>query len=134
MNANPGEQAKTASPRIQSMLEALLEFSTRYQIFLFIDAVDEIDEREELLDALEALSSRSANIRLFITSRSEVQVLARLPEETVQIDLGKKVREMDQDIYLYINGRLQSDRGLAWPNPEISKTILQTLQSQSSGM
>lgn len=106
----------------------------RYDVFLFIDAIDELDDREELLDALNSLLTCSEGVKVFVTSRSEVQLSERLPCRTVQIGLEAKVTEMDRDISLYINGRLRSDRRLAWPNSGIGDDISQTLQSKSVGM
>jgi hypothetical protein len=69
-----------------------------------------------------------------VTSRTVVQIEERLRCRTVQIDLGVKVKEIDRDISLYINGRLQSDRRLAWPSREIGSDVSQTLQAKSGGM
>lgn len=131
---NPAEATKTTSPKTQTIINALIDLCNRHDVFLFIDAVDELDDGEELLDALDPLLTCSKGVKVFVTSRTEVQISERLRCKTVQIDLVAKVAEMDRDISLYINGRVQSDRRLSWSNPGIGKDISQMLQSKSVGM
>ena len=131
---NPGGQLKTSSPGAQVVVEAILSLSQQYCITLFIDAVDEIDNKEELLDAIETLTLRSTSIKFLVSSRSTMEMLSEFSGKTVHIDLGNKIQEIDQDISLYINGRLRSDGRLAWPNQEIENVISKALQEESMGM
>lgn len=136
-----GEQVKTVSSKSQIIIESLLELACEHQIFLFVDALDEAYKVvEELLHVFSELINSSKNIHLFLTSRSDVPVSESLATSPglVQVDLAVKVADMDRDIGVYIEGRLQSDRGRAWSNsgiPEdISHEISQTLKSESHGM
>ncbi|KAM7211112.1 hypothetical protein V8F06_013508 [Rhypophila decipiens] len=132
--ANPGELAKTVSPKSGIIIKSLLNLASRYQIFLFVDALDELDDVEGFLDAIEALTTSSENVQVFLTSRSDVRVLKTLSASSIQIGLGDRTEEIDRDIGLYIEGRLKSDRKLAWPESGIAKDISQILQSKSLGM
>jgi len=133
-SANPGEQVKTASPRASTIIGAVLQIAKQHRVTLFVDAVDEIEDGEDFLDALDTLTRGSRNITVFATSRTEVQLSSRLPNRTIRVDLGDRVSEMDQDISLYVSGKLESDRKLAWSNPRIKHEITSTLSAKSSGM
>lgn len=131
---NINNHVRTTSLKSQIIIESLLDLARKNHITLFVDALDETDDMDDLLEALETLTSSSENIRVFLTSRSDAQIRERFPAKCVQIDLANRIVEMDRDIGVYIENRLQSDRRLAWSNSGISKDISQTLQSQSFGM
>ncbi|KAK0624597.1 hypothetical protein B0T17DRAFT_245852 [Bombardia bombarda] len=132
---NQHQRYQTSRPTADVLVQSLVRISRRHRLFLFIDALDESGDVQELVDALVWLTSApGSDVKIFVTSRNDVQVQTEILQSVLRIDLVDRIGEMDRDIHHYIRGRMESDFKLRWLSPEIRNHILNTMSSRSLGM
>jgi hypothetical protein len=100
---------------------------------LLIDAVDECDQRQDLLSSMAYLQSMSKSISVFLTSRHELDIQDALVSFK-HVRIEDWTREVDDDIKIYIDHRLQTDQSLLRLKHSIREEIRERLHERSSGM
>lgn len=103
--------------------------------FLVIDALDECTQREELLDLIEEICSwKLLSLKILTTSRSERDIEDVL--STLSTCICIESAEIDSDIRLYVDKRLNSDHKLKkWSsNAALTKEIRMALVNGADGM
>jgi|ERR1700733_14989994 hypothetical protein len=91
------------------------------------------DERDRFFVALTEIKSRANNVRVFISSRAELDI------ESALNSLGAKEICMDQldvdkDIRLHVRSRLAEDKSLKKWNTRIKQEIEDKLVMKANGM
>lgn len=120
-------------PTITLLRDILCSLSISRRIVLLIDGVDECNERKELLKSMTYFKHMSENISIFLTSRHELDIQdALISFEHIRIETWTK--EVDKDIEIYIDHRLQTDQRLLRLKDSVKEEIRQCLHSKSSGM
>ncbi|KAL9120568.1 MAG: hypothetical protein Q9187_002877 [Circinaria calcarea] len=121
---------------LERVFQALVDYNTR--TFVVLDALDECESRQELLVFLESAIKRKANgLNIIITSRrlKEFDDFFHdyLSEQSIVSIQNQKV---DDDIRLYIHGRLLHDRRFKrWQKqPRVQEEIENRLMKKSEGM
>jgi len=121
-------------PGIDFLLELLRLFVIELdQVYLIIDALDECEECEELMSLIETVHGWELDrLHIFVASR-------QLPEiEEVIVDCATSSiclqNLINQDIHIFIQGRLSSDRKFQkWPY-QVRCEIDEALTIGASGM
>lgn len=112
--------------RPQECINLIMELANDDPITVIIDAIDEvrIDDRVFLFDALKRILSKAANVvKLFITSRTDKEILSALPlakplalsSSLVRQDMRNFIHQGLDNIRL-LNGPLSSDARTALTN------------------
>lgn len=125
-------------------LKDILKASQQVPTYIIIDALDECPDtlgiqssREKVLGLLEELIQlQLPNLRLYVTSRSEVDirtVLEPLTSTPNSVSLHDQ-NGQKQDIIDYINSFVCSDRKMKRWREEDKKLIIQTLSDRADGM
>jgi hypothetical protein len=99
-------------------------------LYVLIDAVNEAPgTREMLVDTLEELCREHANVRVLVTCTGEParasDVVQYRPMDSLQVD---------SDIHLYIQHRLNTEHGFANLSPTIRQHILDKITLDAQGM
>ena len=122
-------------PREAAILPALDHMIQRTEhAYIILDTLDESDGHEELLDLIEGLAEKHKNrLHILATSRRERVLEERLkPIITAEIDITSA--PVDEDIALFVDGRLQTDSRLSkWPIP-IRNEIKDVISQKAHGM
>ena len=108
-------------------------FSRNFDVvYMFVDALDECPEndRDRLMRRLQRYGLR--NMRVFLTSRSNVNVTLQIPQAT-----RATMMAADDDISTYVESKIQECSRLdrfTTRDPEMKQHIVQTICSQAKGM
>ena len=101
--------------------------------YVVLDALDECKQREKLLGAIVALTEAAANVKLFVTSRRESDIIEALTE-----DAFKPISIIDDavthDIGLYVNSVLNNDDYLRKLPQNLKRHIQCTLMDGAKSM
>jgi len=125
-------------------LRDILEVPTRVPTYIIIDALDECPDtpgqqssREKVLDLVEVLVGvHLPNLRLYVTSRPEVDiraVLEPLSSRSSRISLHD-ANGQKKDIVDYISSVVYSDRKMKRWREEDRKSVVQALSGKADGM
>ena len=108
------------------------------ETYLVLDALDECLERQELLGVIDEFSGwKDVNLHILATSRWERDIEESLEPLCNEYDkLCIQNTHVNDDIRVYIHGRLQTDRDLKrWQNkPKVQLEIEDTLMCEADGM
>jgi NACHT domain len=122
-------------PGYNDLLEVLSTIFRRFRrVYIVIDAVDESQDRRFLLDLLIKTASDDAfeKVRLLVMSRKELDIQQAFEGICTSISLSNPL--VDEDIRVYIENQLQTDRKLSrWPEP-LKKDIRDALIKGAKGM
>ena len=126
-------------PRYDLLLATLHQMMTYFEeTYLVLDALDECLERQELLFCIDELTHwKDANLHILTTSRKEKDIeesIAPFCDECGKICIQSGL--VNDDIRMYVHGRLNTDRGLKrWQDkPNIQLEIENTLMDRADGM
>jgi len=120
-------------PAFGILKSALIKLSSRRQVILMIDAVEECERRDDLLEYIHVLSKSLENVRVFVTSRNESDI-QEMFAGSKHVRLESHLASIDQDIALYIDDRLRSDRRLRRLDTRLKSDIAESLKERSGGM
>ncbi|ORY03156.1 hypothetical protein BCR34DRAFT_545330 [Clohesyomyces aquaticus] len=123
----------TKRPSFSLLRDVLCSFSTFRKLYLLIDAVDECSGRKDLLDFLTSTKDASQNLSILLTSRDEIDIRESLTTFK-HLRLESNMQDVDRDIKLYIDRRLQSGEKLDWLKETVKDDIKHSLASRSAGM
>lgn len=118
-------QLLQSSTQFEELLETL--FANLNHIYLVIDGLDEIDpnERKKLMSSLMALHGKSENLRVFFSSRKEIDIADTLSiYPSLQVSNGN-----DGDISKYVDYHGEEVFGRFVPlAPETENTIRKIIE------
>ncbi|KIX98300.1 uncharacterized protein Z520_05601 [Fonsecaea multimorphosa CBS 102226] len=125
---------KKTGPRLDELSRLLAqEVNTYSQVFVVIDALDECPEgnntRGELLTEIQKLPS---NARILITSRYSPKI-----DEGFENVPHIEIRATNQDVELYVKGRIEKERSLAahvLRDRPLTEEVIETVVERSRGM
>lgn len=126
-------------PRLDDLLqvlrEAILEFSASY---IILDALDECNDQTQLLEILQILSGwELEHLHVLLASRKERDIECSL-ESFISADdtISLRMREVDNDIAIYIKHRLSNDKTLKkWGQDlKLREEIEAALMQKAQGM
>lgn len=104
-------------------------------VYIVIDALDEcIAKDQEFVENSVSLCQTVRSLRVVITSRPELQIVARFKKISSEIDLRLQFPKDDanKDIHLYIEDRLQKSPQLSDPEfPEMTEEIRAKLRKNA---
>lgn len=103
-------------------------------VYVVIDALDESQSRDNILNLLHHLATdlSSDKLRILATSRQERDVQRTLAQLGGNISMSNDL--VDEDIALFIESQLQSDRRLRfWPD-SLKREVKQALIKGAKGM
>ncbi|KAK5059791.1 hypothetical protein LTR84_009674 [Exophiala bonariae] len=128
--------SKSDKPNLQLLRQLLEIFAARFRLFLLIDGLDECAQPEQAIDFICDLQKSNIAINLLLTSR-DVQTVQGL-DEFVHVKIEAHQREVSQDVKLYLDNRLISDKRLQWLNKKshdsLREDIANQLMERSAGM
>jgi hypothetical protein len=123
-------------PNQKELVDALAEaIGQLSKVYVVIDALDECKDREDILRViriLKDLDRRLPNLSMAVTSRSEPDLVGKLPE-FVGDELAIAKNLVDGDIAFYIQRRFESGDMNDWPE-DIKTVVKQDLLSKANGM
>lgn len=120
-------------PTLELLGDILIKISQTRRIALLIDAVDECDDRGRLLRFMSDLRETCGHINILITSRKEADI-AQLLSSFSNVSMEDHVKDVDEDISLYIQTKLETDERIQWLKEPVKAEILRTLNYRSAGM
>lgn len=120
-------------PSLALLGEVLRSISDYRRCILLVDAVDECVDRGALLSFMAGLNATSKNINLFLTSRDEPDI-GRALGFLKRISMEGCREEMNGDIGMYIDERLNTDQSLRWLKDSVKEEIRDCLTDKSGGM
>jgi hypothetical protein len=123
-------------PNLQLLHQLLETFAARFRLVLLIDGLDECAQPEQAIDFICDLQNSNIAISLLLTSR-DVPTMQGL-DEFVHVKIEAHQHEVSQDVKLYLDNRLTSDKRLQWLNQEphssLREDIANRLIERSAGM
>jgi ankyrin repeat domain-containing protein 50 len=125
-------QQQPAEDEIRSLLrDAIAGIENKY---IFLDALDECTDREDLLTFLhELINSKQQGLRVLATSRREKDIEDRLSSIAYH-NINIQSAVVDEDIRVYVRGRLATDINFKkWP-PAVQEEITTTMMEKAGGM
>lgn len=129
------ERSKGARLSEAEQLEILQAiFASGRETRVIIDALDECNEWQKLLKALQsAAASHTGDLKLFITSREDVDVQAYFPHSTKKMLIAElSSDDMEQFVSQEIFSR--EDRLLQGKYPNLEARLVKALLKQARGM
>lgn len=120
-------------PTLYLLKEAFLNMSSLRPIVLLVDAVDECKDSDTLIDFLVSLVGTSGRIRIFVTSRHNLELCDNF-ESFTHITMESCADQVNSDIGHYVDRRLQSDQQLQRQKSALKGEIKESLMARSSGM
>jgi hypothetical protein len=127
--------AAGTEPGYIDLLELLVMILKRFEcVYVVIDALDESQSRDNILNLLHHLATdlSSDKLRILATSRQERDVQRTLAQLGGNISMSNDL--VDEDIALFIESQLQSDRRLRfWPD-SLKREVKQALIKGAKGM
>jgi Cdc6-like AAA superfamily ATPase len=122
-------------PGYEDLLEVLSSLVTKFRrVYIVLDALDESQDRKFLLDLLIKIASDDAfeKVRLLAMSRKELDIQKAFEGKCSSISLSNSL--VDEDIRVYIESQLQTDRKLSrWPD-SLKRDIRNALVKGAKGM
>jgi hypothetical protein len=122
-------------PGYNDLLELLFTMVGRFRrVYIVIDALDESQDRKFLLDLLIKIARDDAfeKVRLLAMSRKELDIQQAFEGICTSISLSNPL--VDEDIRVYIENQLQTDRKLSrWPE-SLKRDIRDGLIKGAKGM
>jgi hypothetical protein len=129
---------------LKQYLEKILKQSRNFPLYVIVDALDECPDtsglqssREKVLALIEELVGLNLpNLRLFITSRPEVDIRAVLEPLTTtssRVSLHDEDGQKE-DIANYINFIVYSDKKIMRWRAEDKELVVETLSNRANGM
>jgi hypothetical protein len=123
-----------SDPDLDFLEHCLTELSQQHRLFIFIDALEESNHGYELTETLRHLLSRAKQMNIFVTSRNDLEIQKAL-DIASRVRFEDHVAEIDNDIRLYISGRLESDRDLQLLRySNVQRMVVDSIHSKSLGM
>ncbi|KAI0425674.1 hypothetical protein F5Y09DRAFT_352082 [Xylaria sp. FL1042] len=120
-------------PSWEVLEETLSWLSKDHRMFVMIDAVDECEQGKDIVAFFTKFQEHMTQLSVLLTSRDEIvaelecQSWSRLPMETRRV-------EVDVDIKLYIEKRLEVDDGLRMLSLLVKTEIRNSLHQKCAGM
>lgn len=109
-----GDSSDVPKLRVAQCVQMILEITGTDPAVLVIDAIDEVQEtrRHELIDALVRIASESTSVvKIFVTSRSDINIFALLPEvRRICIDGSDTRADMELFVSHHIDRAIRSKR------------------------
>ena len=125
-------QQQPAEDVIRSLLrDAIAGTENKY---IVLDALDECTDREDLLTFLhDLINSKQQGLRVMATSRRERDIEERL-SSIAHYNINIQSALVDEDIRIYVRGRLATDAKLKkWP-PSVQEEITTAMMDKANGM
>ena len=125
-------------PECQDLIVSLLGVYSRATII--IDALDEIfpEKRERLIGALKSITASSPKVKIFASSRNDVDIRLQLEELPYHyIDATENQRDIERFVHREIEQGIERKKllyGRLGLNEDLTKEIIQTLGTKANGM
>ncbi len=132
VSKSPGHHAPAPLSLLRESISEILEHR---KLFGLIDGLDESQQATEVGDIFHDICSDHAhlNAKVLVTGR-KTESLEQVFGNDLQIQLGDHKKEVREDIQVYINSQLPSDRRLQWLHLEVEEHISETLIQDSNSM
>ena len=121
---------------LETLLKALIDLHEK--TFIILDALDECEDRQELLNFIEnVIEWKSQKLNVLVTSRKLKEFEDFFDAEIEgQSRLSIQNEQVDEDIRLYVHGKLQNDRRFKrWRSqPKVQEEIVTVMMEKSDGM
>lgn len=128
---NPAGQR--SKPTLDILCEAIELLADRHDVVLLIDALDECDSRSHITKLISRLYASKSGPEILVTSRDELDLRESL-QLGGHVRLEEHLQQMDADIRLYTEARLESDTKLSKLPAAAKDMIKQSMGEKSSGM
>ena len=143
-SAHRGGSQQPTNIALAQSLKKMITTAETVPIYLIIDALDECPDtsglqssREEVLElVVDLLGSHNSNLRLFITSRPEIDIRSSLEQwtsESYRISLHDQSGQKE-DITNYIRSVVYSDKKMKRWRAEDKELVTETLSDRVDGM
>jgi hypothetical protein len=124
-------------PSTEDLFLHLLKIISRFkEVYIVIDALDEcsIDERPQLFQMIARLQDlNDSNLHLLMTSRRNVDVQDAM-STIIPLEISIDAEAIVNDIEIYIQREVQTDRRLRLYDERSKSHIIETLVRRSQGM
>jgi hypothetical protein len=125
---------KRREPTLDEAVNLLASYSVEgSSTYIVLDALDECTDRVNLMSAMETLRKTAPNIKFFVTSRREPDLVESLTEDWFQ-GLPIEGDALTDDIQLYIRSTLRNDPLLRKLPEDLKDHVQRTLVEGSQSM
>lgn len=120
-------------PTSSELVEVLIDLLDLHSSCIVLDALDECRERSLLLATLSTIMSRAGRCKVCYSSRWDQEFQVLMSKFNV-VALGIKIHQVDNDVSLYVQSMLDSDRRLSCHRLDVKAMILEKLSEGAQGM
>ncbi|KAJ8127322.1 hypothetical protein O1611_g6315 [Lasiodiplodia mahajangana] len=130
---NTKTPGQSQHPSWDVLADTISSLSEEHKIFVLIDAVDECEEGKDIVTFFSKLRDQTTKLSVFLTGREKIvtdlgcQSWPVLKMETHRV-------EVDPDIRLYIQNRLDADESLRILSSGVKNEIQDSLNQRCAGM
>lgn len=123
-------------PNWELLRETLSWFSKDRKILLLVDALDECVNRGDVLNLLSSVLDNSKRLNILVTSREkyDIEDAFQTFRSCSRIRMENCRAEMDRDIKLYIDHRLEVGASFKGLGPSVKADIRHSLSKRSAGV
>ena len=126
------------APECRDLIVSLIGLYSK--VTVVIDALDEVpsDERDMLLDELKIILGSSPNVKIFVSSRNDVDIRLQLEQKPYHyIDATDNKSDIERFVQREVGRAIEKKKllyGRLVLNDDLTKEIIQTLAKKANGM